>query len=123
MSRRTDAVREVLVDVKRLKPVRMTLEDGRSRAFDNLQEGLRWAKGEENGGQPLPKNDAQIAVRLPTELKEFVRDCGQMSPQIRGLIMKAAGAVWKAHKKGADRAPIRLQATPPRAARAKRRMA
>lgn len=112
MSRRTDAIKEVMVDVRRHKPVRMTLENGRSRAFENLSAAVEWA---DNQKENKPLNKAKVAVSMAPELKEFIRDStGNMSKTLRGLAEKAAGAQWKATKKGADKAPIKLGQTEPR---------
>jgi len=102
----------------RQKPVTMALTDGRTRAFDNLQDALRWANGEENGGQPLPRNNAKVSVSMPEELKEFLRDSGKMSTQLRGLAMKATGAQWKSTERQKQGARVtRLRPGRPKKAR------
>lgn len=73
------------------KPVRMTLADGRTRAFANLREAVEWMTEQE-----MPANTAKVSVSMPPELKEFLRDSGRMSTQLRALAMKATGAHWKA---------------------------
>jgi hypothetical protein len=71
----------------------MTLENGRSKAFQSLQDAVAWMEEQE-----MPKNDAVMAVAMPDDLKEFIRDSGKMSTQVRALVMKALGVHWKGRK-------------------------
>jgi hypothetical protein len=108
--------RQVLADHQRGKLVRMTFADGRSRAFANLTEAQEWADRDKEN---KPRNSSKITVGMADELKEFVRDSGNMSKTLRGLVEKAAGAQWKATRTGAGKKSTLQLSKPPRAKAAK----
>jgi len=94
--------------VKKLLPVVWQLEDGRAKAFKCIRDAIDWMEE-----QTTPKNDAVLSVRLPDEVKEFLRDGpAAMSAEARALICKALGIRWVSESKRGRGAITKLVTRP-----------
>jgi hypothetical protein len=98
--------------VKKHLPVVMQLKDGRSKAFECLHAALDWMEEQE-----MPRCDSVLAVSLPSDVKELLRDGpGPMSTEARSIICKALGVRWVKSKRGRG-AVTKFAVRPPRKAR------